>query len=45
MERFLEWSSRNLLAVDASDTALAQQVANALRAREQSGHLIYETGR
>jgi hypothetical protein len=41
----LEWSSLNLLAVDAVDQEHAQLVANFLAEREQAGHLIYETGR
>lgn len=41
----IEWSSRNLLAVDAVDREHAQLVADFLAEREQAGHLVYETGR
>jgi hypothetical protein len=41
----LEWSSRNLLAVDAVDAERAQQVADYLHDREQRKELLYETGR
>lgn len=41
----VEWSSRNLLAVDAIDAAHAQHVADFLAERERAGHLVYETGR
>ena len=41
----IEWSSRNLLAVDAADGEHAQVVAHFLMEREKAGHLIYETGR
>jgi hypothetical protein len=41
----IEWSSRNLLAVDAADGEHAQLVANFLMEREKAGHLVYETGR
>ena len=41
----IEWSSRNLLAVDAVDREHAQLVAGFLAEREQAGHLVYETGR
>ncbi len=41
----IEWSSRNLLAVDAADRPHAQAVAHFLMEREKAGHLIYETGR
>lgn len=41
----IEWSSRNLLAVDAADQGHAQRVADFLADRERAGHLIYETGR
>jgi uncharacterized protein DUF4265 len=40
-----EWSSRNLLAVDAADLEHAQQVADFLIKNEKAGRLIYETGR
>lgn len=41
----IEWSSSNLLAVDAIDQEHAQLVADLLADREKAGHLIYETGR
>lgn len=41
----IEWSSSNLLAVDAVDREHAQLVADFLAEREQAGHLVYETGR
>jgi hypothetical protein len=41
----IEWSSRNLLAVDAADGEHAQLVAHFLMEREKAGHLIYEIGR
>ena len=41
----VEWSSRNLLAVDAVDGEHARLVADFLAEREQLGHLVYETGR
>jgi len=41
----IEWSSRNLLAVDAADSEHAQLVADFLMEREKAGHLVYETGR
>jgi Domain of unknown function (DUF4265) len=41
----IEWSSRNLLAVDAVDAEHAQHVADFLAACEESGKLVYETGR
>lgn len=41
----IEWSSRNLLAIDAADGERAQLVASFLMAREKAGHLVYETGR
>jgi len=41
----IEWSSRNLLAVDAIDPEHAQQVADFLAEREHTRQLIYETGR
>jgi hypothetical protein len=41
----LEWSSYNLLAIDARDVAHAQVIANMLAAREGEGQLIYETGK
>lgn len=41
----LEWSSSNLLAVDAADEEHAHQVADFLSEREILGELKYETGR
>lgn len=41
----LEWSSLNLLAVDAADDVMAGAVADFLQTREDAGHLMYETGR
>ena len=41
----LEWSSRNLLAVDAIDADHAQVVADCLAEHERGGRLEYETGR
>jgi hypothetical protein len=41
----IEWSSRNLLAVDAADGEHAQFIADFLMDRQKAGHLIYETGR
>lgn len=41
----LEWSSVNLLAVDASDEAHAQRIADFLHGRQQLGQLLYETGK
>lgn len=40
-----EWSSEKLLAVDASDEALAQVVADELARGERAGRWIYEAGR
>lgn len=41
----IEWSSQNLLGVDASDEAHAQRVADALMEGERAGRWLYETGR
>ena len=41
----LEWSSLNLLAIDAATDDLAQAVADKLDERERNGNLVYETGR
>ncbi len=41
----LEWSSPNLLAVDARDAAHAQQIADYLQEQEDAGRLMYETGK
>ena len=40
-----EWSSPNLLALDAESEALAQHVADALAEGERTGRWVYETGR
>jgi Domain of unknown function (DUF4265) len=41
----LEWSSVNLLAVDAADQSQAQRVADFLAEHERVGDLVYESGR
>lgn len=41
----IEWSSRNLLAIDAVDGEHAQLVADFLAKSEAAGQLVYETGR
>ena len=41
----LEWSSQNLLAVDAPDAEHAQVIADFLADRESKGQLVYETGK
>jgi hypothetical protein len=41
----LEWSSTNLLAVDARDRVHAQELAAFLQEQEDLGRLIYETGK
>lgn len=41
----VEWSSVNLLAVDAENEKRAQAVADYLDAREKKGELMFETGR
>ena len=41
----LEWSSQNLLAIDARDDGHAQVIADFLANREAKGDLVYETGR
>jgi len=41
----LEWSSTNLLAVDAANAQEAQVVADFLSDQDTRGHLKYETGR
>jgi hypothetical protein len=41
----LEWSSLNLLAVDARDRAHAEEIADYLVAAEAGGSLMFETGR
>jgi len=40
-----EWSSANLLAIDALNAEVAEDVSNFLPEREQHGHLGCETGR
>lgn len=45
MGALLEWSSRNLLAVDASSPDHAQQIAGYLQEQESRGGLTYETGK
>jgi hypothetical protein len=44
MGALTEWSSLNLLAVDASDATVAQTVADFLAEAEGAGRLLYETG-
>jgi hypothetical protein len=41
----IEWSSPNLLAVDAVDEEHAQHVADFLAEHERAGHIVHETGR
>lgn len=41
----LEWSSPNLLAVDAADECLAKTISGWLLDQEQQGRLVYETGK
>lgn len=41
----LEWSSVNLLAVDAADADHGQVIASYLAEQERAGQLLYETGR
>ncbi len=41
----LEWSSANLLAVDADSDRVAQAVADFLSQKQQAGQLIFERGR
>ncbi len=45
MGAMCEWSSRNLLAVAATDAAHAQRVADYLAAGEDAKRFVYETGR
>ena len=40
-----EWSSANLLAIDARTADIAQNVADYLQTQEDAGRLSYETGR
>lgn len=41
----LEWSSVNLVAVDAADESCAADVASYLKERQDLGQLLYDTGR
>ena len=41
----LEWSSVNLLAVDARDGDHAQEIANHLEVAADGGRLVFDTGR
>lgn len=41
----LEWSSANLLAVDAADEVHAQVIADYLSEEERADRLMFETGR
>ncbi len=41
----IEWSSPNVLAVDAADEELAKVISGWLLEREEQGQLVYETGR
>jgi hypothetical protein len=45
LNALLEWSSMNLLAVDAADAEQAQLVADLLTEEEGAGRLTYDTGR
>jgi len=45
MGALLEWSSVNLLAVDAVDQESAEGVASYLAAAEVGGRLVFETGK
>lgn len=40
-----EWSSSDLLAVDAPDVTLAQSIADYLHSHAVRSHLVYEAGR
>ncbi len=40
-----EWSSENLLAIDAPTRETAQALADALAALQQEGRVTFETGR
>jgi len=42
---FLEWSSANLLAVDAADERHAQEIADYLAEQQGADRLMFETGR
>lgn len=41
----LEWSSANLLAVDAADEPRAEMIAEFLAEEQHAGRLMFETGR
>lgn len=41
----LEWSSANLLAIDAANDAHAQEIANYLAEQQRADRLMFETGR
>ena len=41
----MEWSSSDLLAVDAPDVTRAQSIADYLHSHAVRSHLVYETGR
>lgn len=41
----IEWSSANLLGVDAADEDHAQEIADYLIEAERAGRFVYETGR
>lgn len=45
MGALMEWSSPNLLAIDAADAAHAQDVADYLSEQEENERLTFETGR
>jgi hypothetical protein len=45
LDLLVEWSSQNLLAIDAPDSESAQRIADYLNKEHQSKRLIYETGR
>lgn len=45
MDALLEWSSPNLLAVDASSLDHAQKIADYLQDQQSRGELSYETGK
>lgn len=45
MGALLEWSSANLLAVDAADSDHAKEIADFLAEQEGAGRLKYEAGR
>ena len=45
LDLLFEWSSQNLLAIDAPDAENSQRLANYLNKEHQARRLIYETGR